>query len=80
MGTYIDVADEAMYVVILAVLLIEVFFTVSSNDRKSLHDVLCHSRVVLDSKPTKGNTNSSNPKISSVHRIDMTAQETMLQL
>jgi eukaryotic-like serine/threonine-protein kinase len=80
LGMYFYVADEITYVLLLSYLLIEVIFVVTSVTRQSLHDVLCHSQVVLDSKPALRMTSDvSSLKDSDKHRFNLHANETMME-
>ncbi len=81
LGLYIDIADEATYVIVLLILLVEVIFTISSTDRRALHDILCHSRVVLDYTPRQIQRPEANVvKNTEVSRLNISAQETMVQM
>lgn len=47
-GYFVPLVREASYVLVLAWLLAEVIVAILSPQRKSIHDWLCHSLVVLD--------------------------------
>ncbi len=51
-GIYFSLVNEITYVIVLLLLLAEVICAISSPDRRSVHDLICGSRVVLDSKPS----------------------------
>ena len=52
LSLYISLVLEMTYVLILITLLAEVIAVIISQDRRSLHDMVCDSRVVLDMRLT----------------------------
>lgn len=56
-GYFVPLVREASYVLVLAWLLAEVIVAIISPQRRSIHDWLCHSLVVLDIRPSQPQPN-----------------------
>ncbi len=78
-GIYFSLIVEITYVLILVILLAEVIAAISSKDRRSLHDLLCHSRVVLNFKTSERTLRKSPLTLRAKAEKRTARDETMTQ-